>query len=301
MTSENPDDRWPTRRTDDVLSETIDALSASADDALTKAAGEGLPDPAAAIAWVERARRLVLMQRDISALRSEIPALAQRLHEILGTLTLPDGIRADGVVDAFLPRLPAIRSMLAGDTEAAFEGDPASRSFGEIVVSYPSLKALSTYRIAHELTGLGVPILPRMMSEHAHSGTGIDIHPGACIGHRLFIDHGTGIVIGETCEIGDNVRIYQGVTLGATSPRRGQSLRGVKRHPTIGDDVTIYANVTVLGGDTVIGRGSVIGGNVWLTESVPPESVVIADPLKQLVRQRKGSADSDPLQLKWDI
>ena len=138
-----------------------------------------------------------------------------------------------------------------------------------------------------------------MLSEFAHDTTGIDIHPGARIGNRLFIDHGTGVVVGETCEIGDDVRIYQGVTLGAKSPRRGEMLRGIKRHPTIEDDVTIYSGVTILGGDTVIGRGSVIGGNVWLVESVPVDSVVIADSPRQLVRSR-GDA-SDPSQLRWDL
>ncbi len=140
-----------------------------------------------------------------------------------------------------------------------------------------------------------------MMSEYAHDTTGIDIHPGAIIGNRFFIDHGTGVVIGETTEIGDNVRIYQGVTLGAKSPRHGEQLRGVKRHPTIEDDVTIYSGVTILGGETVIGRGSVIGGNVWLVESLPADSVVIAEAPQQLVRQRKRGADPHSLQLRWDI
>jgi serine O-acetyltransferase len=144
-----------------------------------------------------------------------------------------------------------------------------------------------------------VPILPRMLAEHAHDGAGIDINPGAQIGRRFFIDHGTGVVIGETCVIGENVRLYQGVTLGARSPRRGESLRGVKRHPTIEDDVTIYAGATILGGDVVIGRGSVIGGNVWLTESVPPGSRVTLEPPRQSFEQR-GST-KDPKQLGWEI
>ena len=284
-----------------VLNETIVALSTSADDALTKAATEGLPEPAEAIAWVERVRSLILLQRDRSELRSEIPTLAERLSGLLAGLNLPDHVTADQAVESFVGRLPAIRTRLSGDVEAAFEGDPAAKSFGEIVVSYPSISALSIHRIAHELSALGVPILPRMMSEHAHSQTGIDIHPGATIGDRFFIDHGTGVVIGETTEIGDNVRIYQGVTLGAKSPRQAEQLRGVKRHPTIEDDVTIYSGVTILGGETVIGRGSVIGGNVWLVESVPADSIVIVEAPHQLLRQRKRGADSGPLQRNWDI
>ena len=169
-------------------------------------------------------------------------------------------------------------------------------SFAEIVVSYPSIRAIAVYRIAHALYGLGVPILPRMMTEKAHDRTGIDIHPGARNGRRFFIDHGTGVVIGETTEIGDNVRLYQGVTLGAKSPRHGMSLRGVKRHPTIEDDVTIYAGATILGGDVMVGRGSVIGGNVFLLESVPEESRVVGEPPSYLVRQRDKAR-----QLQWDI
>jgi serine O-acetyltransferase len=289
-----------TRRLDEVLSETITALSTSSDDALTKAAALGLPDRSEVIDWLERARRLVLLERDRSALRSEVPALAQRLASLLERVALPDGVRTESVIAQFFSRLPAIRELLAGDIEAAFEGDPAAKSFAEIVVAYPSTLAISTYRIAHELHVQGVPVLPRIMSEHAHDRTGIDIHPGALVGRRFFIDHGTGVVIGETCEIGDRVRLYQGVTLGAISPRHGEQLRGVKRHPTLEDDVTIYAGSTILGGETVVGRGSVIGGNVWVMASIPPDSRVVADPPRQLVRQR-GSRAVSPLQLTWDI
>ena len=158
-------------------------------------------------------------------------------------------------------KLPEIRELLAEDVEAAFEGDPAAKSFGEIVVSYPSVYSLAIYRLAHVLYEAGVPQLPRIMAEHSHARTGIDIHPGAKIGRRFFIDHGTGVVIGETSEIGDRVRMYHGVTLGAFSPRRGQTIRGMKRHPTIRDDVTIYPGATILGGETEIGSGSVINGN----------------------------------------
>jgi serine O-acetyltransferase len=286
-------------RTEDVLKETIAALSKAGDDALTKAASEGLPDRSEVADWVERTTRLLLTQRDRSALRREVPELASRLRRQLDSVSLPDGVDADLVLQRFLPRLPAIRALLASDVEAAYEGDPAARSYAEIVASYPSIRAIAVYRVAHELHGLGVPILPRLMTEVAHDRTGIDIHPGARIGRRFFIDHGTGVVVGETCEIGDNVRVYQGVTLGALSPRHGEMLRGVKRHPTIEDDVTLYAGATILGGATVIGRGSVIGGNVWLIESVPPDSRVSADPPQQLVRRKDKKAHS--LQLHWDI
>lgn len=181
----------------------------------------------------------------------------------------------------FLAKLPDIRRALALDIQAAFEGDPAARDFDEIILAYPGLFAIMVYRLAHELHRQGVRLIPRIMTEYAHSKTGIDIHPGARIGHSFFIDHGTGVVIGETCEIGNNVKIYQGVTLGALSiPRdeQGKVVRNGKRHPTIEDDVVIYAGATILGGHTVIGRGSVIGGNVWLTESVPPGSKVINRP-----------------------
>ena len=182
----------------------------------------------------------------------------------------------------FLRRIPRVRRLLEGDVEAAYDGDPAARSLDEIIFSYPGLEAITVYRVAHELWDLKVPLLPRIMTEAAHSATGIDIHPGARIGEHFFIDHGTGVVIGETTEIGDNVRMYHGVTLGARSVPKGEKanlVRGQKRHPTIEDNVTIYPGATILGGDTVIGRGSTIGGNVWLTHSVPPNSIVmIGDP-----------------------
>jgi serine O-acetyltransferase len=285
---------------DEVIKAAINALSTSGDDALTKASAQGIPDRSEVIDWLERTRALVLLQRDRSLLRSELPYLADRLERFLKDLALPDGSTPRELVAAFVRRLPAVRTMLAEDVEAAFEGDPAARSYAEIVVSYPALHAVATYRIAHELHLLGVPILPRMMTEHAHDRTGIDIHPGAKIGRRLFIDHGTGVVIGETSAIGDNVRIYQGVTLGARSPRHGEVLRGVKRHPTIEDDVTIYAGATILGGETVIGRGSVIGGNVWLVESVPEDSKVILEQPRQLIRQRPAPG-SGPEPPDWDI
>jgi serine O-acetyltransferase len=279
----------------------IEALSPGADDALAEASRQGLPDRSEVTAWVERTKRVILTQVDRSALRSQVPHIADRLLRLLRAVALPDGIRAEAIAAAFVPRLAVIRSRLAEDVEAAFEGDPAAKSYAEIVVSYPSIRAIAIYRIAHELNLLEVPILPRMMTEHAHDRTGIDMHPGAVIGRRFFIDHGTGVVIGETTEIGDNVRLYQGVTLGAKSPRHGAMLRGRKRHPTIEDDVTIYAGATILGGDTVIGEGSVIGGNVWLIESVPAGSRVIAEAPRQLMRQRAEERSTGPIQLDWEI
>ena len=174
----------------------------------------------------------------------------------------------------FIKKLPAIREVLLTDVKATFDGDPAARDTHEIIFAYPGIFAITVYRLAHELHVIDVPLIPRMMTEYAHSLTGIDIHPGAEIGRYFFIDHGTGIVFGETAKIGDNVKIYQGVTLGALSTRGGQSLRGVKRHPTIEDEVTVYASTTILGGDTVIGKGSVIGANAFITQSVPRYTTV---------------------------
>lgn len=178
--------------------------------------------------------------------------------------------KAAAIAEAFIEGLPDLRVRLMTDVRAAFEGDPAATGADEVVFSYPGIQAICVYRIAHKLIGLGAVIVPRMMTEHAHSQTGIDIHPGAHIGPSFFIDHGTGVVIGETTVIGARVRIYQGVTLGALSLPTGESrvLADKKRHPTIEDDVIIYANATILGGETVIGKGAVIGGNTWITQSV---------------------------------
>lgn len=186
------------------------------------------------------------------------------------------GDRSGEITMAFVERLPHIRHLLATDVLAAYEGDPAATSPDEAIFCYPGILAILSQRIAHELSALGVPLIPRIITEHAHSVTGIDIHPGATIGERFFIDHGTGVVIGETCIIGSNVRIYQGVTLGAKSfpkDEHGNPIKGIPRHPIVEDDVVIYSGATVLGRIT-IGRGSVIGGNVWLMESVPPGSRV---------------------------
>ena len=182
--------------------------------------------------------------------------------------------KARDICERFISRLPYIQKMLLMDVQAGFDGDPAAKSKEDIIFSYPGLFAIYVYRIAHELYMQNVPFIPRIMTEYAHGKTGIDINSGANIGRYFFIDHGTGIVIGETTEIGDYVKLYQGVTLGALSTRKGQLLSGKKRHPTIGDHVTIYANSTILGGETVIGCDSIIGGNSFITESVPAHTRV---------------------------
>jgi serine O-acetyltransferase len=187
---------------------------------------------------------------------------------------------AAACAEEFLSRLPALRETLATDVRAAYEGDPAATCLDEIIFSYPGIYAVMAYRLAHQLHLLRVPLIPRIMTEHAHHRTGIDIHPGTDIGSAFFIDHGTGVVIGGTAVIGHNVKVYQGVTIGAFSFDKaadGSLIRNTKRHPTIEDDCIIYAGATILGGDTVIGRGSVIGGNVWLTHSVPPNTRVIQE------------------------
>jgi len=193
--------------------------------------------------------------------------------------------RAKEIAINFIKELPKIRTLLAKDVRAAHDGDPAAKSFDEIIFSYPGLFAVIVHRIAHQLYMQKVPLIPRIMSEYAHSVTGIDIHPGAKIGESFFIDHGTGVVIGETTMIGNRVRIYQGVTFGALSLPKDQveKLRSQKRHPTIEDDVIVYSGVTVLGGTTVIGARSVIGGNVWITHSVPPDSKVFMEEPKLII------------------
>lgn len=178
--------------------------------------------------------------------------------------------QAQEMTVAFLSRIPHVRALLSTDLQAFYDGDPAATSLDEIIIAYPGLLAITVNRLAHELFLLRVPLIPRIMTEYAHSHTGIDIHPGATIGEYFFIDHGTGIVVGETTVIGNNVKLYQGVTLGALSTRGGQSLRGHRRHPTIGDRVTIYSGASVLGGETVIGHDAVIGGNAFITHSIAP-------------------------------
>jgi serine O-acetyltransferase len=202
--------------------------------------------------------------------------------------------QATECAEEFIARLPGVREVLATDVRAAYDGDPAARCYDEIIFSYPGLYAITTYRLAHELHGLNVPLIPRIMTEHAHSRTGIDLHPGTRVGPSFFIDHGTGVVVGGTAVIGENVKLYQGVTLGAFSFDKdgdGRLVRHTKRHPTIENDVVVYAGATILGGDTVIGRGSVIGGNVWLTHSVPPGTRVLQDsPRLRIITPEEAAA-----------
>ena len=223
-----------------------------------------------------------LLDTVLGALEDEIykslqyrpPADAQKkeLRKLAHALTLE-----------FLASLPGLRDLLQTDVEAAFDGDPAALSKEEVLVAYPFIEAISVQRLAHELYEKNVPLIPRIMTEWAHTRTGMDLHPGANIGSHFFIDHGTGTVIGETAIIGDHVKMYHGVTLGARSTAGGQQLRGNKRHPTIEDHVTIYPGATILGGETVIGAGSTIGGNVFIMNSVPPNSLVIYDGLDMRV------------------
>lgn len=197
---------------------------------------------------------------------------------------------AEVITQRVLKKIPAIREILKTDIVAAYQGDPAAKSLEEIILSYPFIDAIYTHRIAHELYLEDVPFIPRIMGERAHSRTGLDIHPGARIGHSFFIDHATGVVIGETCHIGNNVKVYQGVTLGALSfpkDEKGNLIKGIQRHPTIEDNVVIYAQATILGGETVIGHDSVVGGNVWLTHSVPPYSRVLLTEPDLVFKQKK--------------
>ncbi len=210
------------------------------------------------------------------AIRESLTDASELMERMLSGV-LPDGDARHDVIVRYLRTLPSVARTLETDVRAAYDGDPAARSEEEIVLAYPAFEAISIFRLAHELFRLGVPLIPRMMTEYAHQLTGIDIHPGATIGRYFFIDHGTGVVIGETCTIGDHVKLYQGVTLGAKSfelDGDGNPVKGIKRHPDIGNHVVIYAGATILGGTTVIGDRCVIGGNVWLTHSVPAGQTV---------------------------
>ena len=220
----------------------------------------------------------------LKSLQKELRRLRFRLSELL--YPLHDGAEEEvtQVVESFFNQLPDVYDKMLNDAQSFLNSDPSAKGIEEIIMSFPGFYAISVYRIAHELCLLKVPLLPRIMSEYLHGKTGIDIHPAAKIGKNFFIDHGTGVVIGETTEIGDNVKIYQGVTLGALFVER--ALRDQKRHPTIQDDVIIYAGTTILGGKTMVGRGSVIGGNVWLTESVEPHSLVYHQP-QIVIRDKK--------------
>jgi serine O-acetyltransferase len=232
-------------------------------------------DDLIALLYPQRGRVLLTSETDaVEALKKVQDRL---VHGISSLAPLHPALAADAssLTARFLATLPAIARLTDKDAEAAFQGDPAAQSVEEVIVSYPGFYAVAAHRLAHGLHSLGIPLLPRVMAEYAHERTGIDIHPGATIGESFFVDHGTGVVIGETSHIGRNVKIYQGVTLGALSVKK--RLQNMKRHPTIGDDVVIYANCTILGGETVVGAGSVIGGNVWLTQSLPPGSRIFND------------------------
>jgi len=242
---------------------------------------------------------LILLQRVIETClryaascqdaRFRLPESSLPLDQLANDIpesSLPLDQLANDIAIRFFRKLPTIRELLHSDMRAAYHGDPAAQAFAEIILSYPGIHALTIHRLAHELCLASVPILPRMMSEIAHRETGIDIHPGAQVGHSFFIDHGTGVVIGETSTIGNNVKLYQGVTLGALSihvPKKGESTTE-KRHPTLEDGVTVYANATILGGKTVVGANSIIGANVWLTQSVDPGTKVYHVPSDHLIK-----------------
>ncbi|MBI1375313.1 MAG: serine acetyltransferase [Phycisphaera sp.] len=250
-------------------------------------------------------------RRQMRAVFGDRPGVTADTPGATGATTTPDDdapaaaeVDPRATADEFLRRVPAMRAMLSLDVQAAFDGDPAAVNTDETIFCYPGIDAVFTYRVAHELYTMGVPMLPRIMSEYAHNETGIDIHPGATIGKSFFIDHGTGVVVGQTCVIGDRCKLYQGVTLGAMSfPKdsEGNLIRGTRRHPTLEDDVTIYANATILGGNTIIGRGCIIGGAVFLTKSVPPGHYVTlksqelryrsAEVHDRLVAQRKDDEE----------
>lgn len=238
---------------------------------------------------------------DLELMTHELVAgIRERLKtEVRRSLRLRDSIdnhheESTRLVCDFMQQLPGVRSLLKTDVQAAFEGDPAARSYEEIILAYPGLEAIAIQRTAHALYSIGVPLIPRMMTEWAHGRTGIDIHPGAQIGSHFFIDHGTGVVIGETCQIGSRVKLYQGVGLVARSLAQGQALAGKKRHPTIGDEVTIYAGATIVGGDTIIGARSTIGANVFLIESVPPDMIYALGDQEHRIRDRKKTAVATP-------
>ncbi len=222
----------------------------------------------------------------------EAIALGEALGHLLRSIARCTPVPATNAatIQSFMDGLPQVYALLQADAEALFQGDPAARSRDEVILTYPGFYAIATYRVAHVLHGLGVPLLPRLLTEHAHAETGVDIHPGARIGHGFFIDHGTGVVIGETTDIGNGVKLYQGVTLGALAVEK--QMADHKRHPTLEDNVVVYANATILGGNTVIGHDSVVGGNAFLTESVPPFSMVSH---QTDVRARRSGRAADEL------
>lgn len=260
-------------------------------DPVSEARGERVPKREDVIEVLARLREILLD-------RSPTEGLERDLDGVHGLLS---GMIDEDSASSLLEALPDIRHCLAMDVEAAYHGDPASKGYAEIIEAYPSILAISTYRIAHALYELREPVVARVMVEWAHGRTGIDIHPGASIGCHFFIDHGTGVVIGETTVIGNRVKLYHGVTLGAFSNRKGRGDAGHKRHPTIEDDVTIYPNATILGGATVIGEGSTVGGNAWLTMSVPPGTRVVIE-APRLIQSTEGEeSESDERRFDYDI
>jgi serine O-acetyltransferase len=251
------------------------------------------PPPQRVREWADGLLGLLFPQRspDRPTSMDEIEQRWQRARRQLGGLLddMAGGLPAptDHLVDHFAHQLPGLRAILLEDADAICAGDPAAVDVDEVIRAYPGFCAIATYRVAHHFHTAGVPVIPRVLTEHAHACTGIDIHPGASIGERFCIDHGTGIVVGETTEIGRNVKLYQGVTLGALSVQK--EMARTKRHPTVEDDVVIYAGATILGGDTVVGRGSIVGGNVWLLHSVPPHSRIYYAPETVIEEQPRPS------------
>jgi len=234
-------------------------------------------------------------------LSEQIEGALRHVARRAGQPDLDVATRTREVVRAFLGTIPRLRAVLATDVQATFDGDPSAADTDEIIFSYPGFFAVTVYRLAHELYSQGVPLVPRIMSEYAHSMTGVDIHAGATIDEYFFIDHGTGVVIGETTQIGKRVKIYQGVTLGALSLRGGQRLRGVKRHPTLEDEVTVYSGASILGGDTIIGKGVVVASNVFVTQSVPPRTrVTVKNPELQYKNQPPTEFKQETI-LDWSI
>jgi serine O-acetyltransferase len=252
------------------------------------------PAPGQVGAWLTGVLQLLFPQlapirpRTFEELQGRWDAERERLIRLLGEMSDALPAPPEQVADGFLERVGPLRAMLLEDADAIYAGDPAAVDHHEVIRTYPGFLAIAVYRLAHEFYSAGVPVIPRVLTEYAHARTGIDIHPGATIGERFCIDHGTGIVIGETTRIGRNVKLYQGVTLGALSVEKGMAR--TQRHPTVEDDVVIYAGTTILGGKTVVGRGSIIGGNVWLLRSVPPDSRIHYDPGTVVAERRRESA-----------
>lgn len=252
-----------------------------------------IPEPSLVCSWLEGLLGTLFPEfsdhryRSAREFEQHFGDLRLELFQILRSLEEFDPVEAEALETAFMDRLPELRTVLMTDARSILQGDPAAISLTEVIRTYPGFYAIAVFRLAHEFLQLGVPLIPRILTEHAHSKTGIDIHPGATIGPGFCIDHGTGVVIGETCQIGQNVKIYQGVTLGALSVDK--ELAKTKRHPTIEDNVVIYSGATILGGDTIIGHDTIIGGNVWITKSVAPHCRIY---YTGYIRQRESVQES---------